>query len=244
MWSHDSGFEVFDARVDAADESGARGAALLDRGLVRFAAGLLEDAQSDLDDAGDVLMEAGNRAAAAVAASIASLTARCRGDREGAVARAMFARGWAPPETVAAVAGHIAVAEAALDAHDPGPGLWAYMETTNVFGDNGLGDDTREALAAYADWLNEGDYAERRPTTPDLTGHRADPRVLDAVGRALLGEIPVDGLTAAQTATTDTLAHVAAGAALGVLHFRRGDGEEASETIVDAHLFGATIPPD
>ncbi|NUT93653.1 MAG: hypothetical protein HOY78_16700 [Saccharothrix sp.] len=244
MWSHDSGFEVFDARVDAADDDpGAQGAALLDRGLVRFAAGHLEDAQSDLDAAGDALRESGDQEAAALAASIASLTARCRGDREGAVARALFARGWAPPETASTVAGHIAVAESAMDAADLGPGIWGYIEATNVFGDNGLSDDTRDALTTYADWLNEADHAERRPTTPDLTHHRATPDLLDAVGRALLGEIPTDGLTTGSP-DGDPLGHAATAATLAVLHSRQGQGRQASEAIVEAHLLGATVPPD
>ncbi|MEU6155122.1 hypothetical protein ABZ816_34565 [Actinosynnema sp. NPDC047251] len=251
MWSRDSGFREFDARVEAAgDDAAALGAALLDRGLVRLAAGAFEDAQSDQDAAGDVLHEAGHREAAALAASVASLTARLHGDLDGAVARALFARGWAPPETMASVAGQIAVAESAMDAGDLGPGMWAYVQATNVFGDAGLGEDTRDALAAYSDWLNEADNADHRPPTPDLTGRQAAPHLVDAVGRAVLGQIPVDRLDTENTtenttasATEDPLGHAAVAATRAVLHFRLDHGRQAAEAIVDAHLLGATVPP-
>lgn len=243
---HNGTLEVFErrlARVAGGGDRAATAAATLDTGLVQFALGQLEDALKSLDGAGDALRESGYQGAAAVVASIASLVARVRGDVQGAVGRAQFARGWAPPGTAAAVAGHIAVALAALEAGDRGPGIWALLEATNVLADAGLPQSTRVALAAYADWLNVGDNFSRRPRTPNLSERAASPAVVDTLARALLGETSVDRLDAARQGPLDALGYAAASTALAVLFLRLGREQHASQSIVDAHLLGQIVPP-
>ncbi len=239
----------FDRRLRGAEGLGdprVIGHALLDSGIVRFAYGMTEDAQRDLDRAGDTLEGAGDGVGAALAASAGSLVARLSGDVHGAVARAQFARGWAPPGSVGTVAAQLAIAEAALDAGDRVPGLWGYIEATNVLGEAALPEETRRRLAAYADWLNEGDNAASRPPTPRLSGIAAPPATAGRIAASFQGQVGVDDL-AARTAPDETdettVGHVASGLAAGVLALRAERLQAASQSFADAHLLGRTGPP-
>jgi hypothetical protein len=242
----DEVLDRFDQRVAQVRAGGDRavvGAAVLDRGLVYFGRGRFDEAVTDLDEAADALHGSGYQAAAAVVASVASLVARVHGDLPGAVARAQFARGWAPPASTAAVAGHVAVAEAALDAGDVGPGIWAYLEATNVLGDAGLPEPTRRGLAAYADWLSTGENLARRRRTPLLDGARAGGGMMGVLQAVLLGQAGVDHLAEARPSPDhDLLGHAVAGVGLTVTYFRAGRDQPAARAIVEAHLLGVRLP--
>lgn len=225
------------------------GRALTDRGIVRFACGLADAAQSDLDASGDAFNEAGDALHASAAASAASLVARLRGDTHGAIARAQFARGWAAPATVGMVAAQLSIAEAALDAGNLASGFWAHLEATNVLGDAALPENTRRRLAAYADWLNVGDNARRRPSTPTAAGTAAPAGVSELTARALHGRVGVEHLERARTllptaGPAATVGFVAASLAIAFIALRAGQLHDASQAFADAHLLGRTVPPE
>jgi hypothetical protein len=237
----------FDRRVDdvrAAGDQAVIGAAVLDRGLIRFARGRFDDAVADLDEAAAAMHEAGYQAAAAVVASIASLVARVRGDGPGADGRALTAQGWAPPSSTAAVAAAIAAAEVTLDRGDPEAGAGHLLLAAEDRGEGALDEPARGALSGWAEWLRvPGNLARRRPT-PRLDGARAGDLVTGALEAVLLGQAGIEDLEATRPAPEhDLLGHAAAGAGLAVTHFRHGRDEGATRAVVEAHLLGFPLPP-
>jgi hypothetical protein len=230
----------FDHEAAVAERAGDRrllGRALVDRGIVRFACGLADAAQSDLDGAGDAFNEAGDPVAASAAASAASLVARLRGDLHGAIARAQFARGWAPRGTVGMVAAQLSIAEAALDAGNLAPGFWAHLEATNVLGEAALPEPTRRRLAAYADWLNADDNAAKRPATPAIAGAPAPTETIESVADALRAGRPIER-------AESEVGFITARLAAAFVALRAGQLQTASQAFADAHLLGRPVPPE